>query len=288
MYKIIKSYRNNAELRASFNRLAGEAFGLNFEDWYQNGYWTDRYNPYSVVKDGEVIANVSINIMDMNYKGELLHLIQLGTVMTKPEYRNQGLIRRIMNEIDADYEGWVDGMYLFGNDSVIDFYPKFGYKKSYEHQYSKKVTISNPASMKQVSMSNKEEWSVLEAAIHKSCMQGQFDMADNMELYMFYVSKFMQGNVYYDEKLDCYAIAEIEGDELLLHAVFAERQLELDKVIAAFGENITQVKLAFTPRDTTSFECQELHVEDCTLFVKGAALKDFEKWGVMFAELSHA
>lgn len=288
MYKIIKNYRDNTELRTSFNKLAEDTFGLNFEDWYQNGYWTDKYNPYSIVKDGEVIANVSVNLMDMRYKGKVLHLIQLGTVMTKSEYRNQGLIRQLMNEIDADYEGKVDGMYLFGGDDVIDFYPKFGYRKSYEHQYSKKVSITNEASMKQVSMSNKAEWSVLEAAIHKSCFQGQFDMADNMELYMFYVSKFMQGNVYYDEALDCYAVAEIEDDELLLHAVFAANQLELDKVIAAFGENIRQVKLAFTPSDTTGFDCQELHVEDCTLFVKGEELKAFEEWGVMFAELSHA
>lgn len=37
---LMKDYRNNEELRASFNVLAKKTFGLDFEDWYQNGYWT--------------------------------------------------------------------------------------------------------------------------------------------------------------------------------------------------------------------------------------------------------
>ena len=44
--QIIKSYRNQDTLRHSFNALAGKTFeGLNFEPWYQNGYWSDSYNP---------------------------------------------------------------------------------------------------------------------------------------------------------------------------------------------------------------------------------------------------
>ena len=46
-HEVIKNYRNNDALRRSFNRLAGDTFGLDFEDWYQNGYWGENYNPYS-------------------------------------------------------------------------------------------------------------------------------------------------------------------------------------------------------------------------------------------------
>lgn len=70
MTEVIKNYRNNNELRHSFNELAGKTFGLNFEDWYQNGFWGDNYNPYSVVKDGKVVANVSVNKTDMLIDGQ--------------------------------------------------------------------------------------------------------------------------------------------------------------------------------------------------------------------------
>ncbi len=49
--EIIKNYRHDAALRRSFNALAEQAFGLNFENWYNLGYWGDDYCPYSVVED---------------------------------------------------------------------------------------------------------------------------------------------------------------------------------------------------------------------------------------------
>ena len=71
--QVIKDYRNDTKLRTSFNELAGKTFGLNFEDWYQNGYWTDRYNPHSIVIDGKVAANVSVNRTDFLWNGEIKH-----------------------------------------------------------------------------------------------------------------------------------------------------------------------------------------------------------------------
>jgi len=60
--QVIKDYRNDTKLRTSFNELAGKTFGLNFEDWYQNGYWTDRYNPHSIVIDGKVAAAMVLSV----------------------------------------------------------------------------------------------------------------------------------------------------------------------------------------------------------------------------------
>ena len=59
--EIVHSYRNDPVLRHSFNALARETFGLDFEPFYRSGYWGDAYNPCSVVEDGAVVANVSVN-----------------------------------------------------------------------------------------------------------------------------------------------------------------------------------------------------------------------------------
>ena len=90
MSNVISNYRDNKELRDSFNELAGKVFGLNFEGWYQNGFWKENYNPYSVVVDGKVVSNVSVNQCSMNYDGRVVKLLQLGTVMTDPDYRGRG------------------------------------------------------------------------------------------------------------------------------------------------------------------------------------------------------
>ena len=65
--QIVNGYRDNKKLRDSFNELAEKVFGLNFENWYQNGFWNDNYNPYSIIVDGKVAANISVNQCDMNY-----------------------------------------------------------------------------------------------------------------------------------------------------------------------------------------------------------------------------
>ena len=53
---IVKNIRDDAALRGSFNSLAEKTFGLNFENWYQNGYWKDNYIPYAAILEGQVIA----------------------------------------------------------------------------------------------------------------------------------------------------------------------------------------------------------------------------------------
>lgn len=287
MYEFIKNYQNNSALRQSFNALAQKTFGLSFESWYQNGFWRSCYIPYSIARDNKIIANVSVNTIDMLWNGGTKHLIQLGTVMTEESYRQQGLIRRIMEEIERDY-AHADGIYLFANDSVLDFYPKFGFEKAMEYQYTRQVSAAQTGTMIPAPMNNSEAWSLLENAINHSVPQGCFEMTGNSGLIMFYVTGFMQENVYYDKHLDAYAIAEIEDDELYLHAIFAPEKIDLNTIIQAFGKQIKRVHLGFTPEYRTGYTVNELKEADTTLFVKGSCFLSFEKEQLMFPPLTHA
>lgn len=288
MFEIVKNYRDNEALRHSFNELAGKTFGLNFEDWYQNAFWTDNYNPYSVVIDGRVVANVSVNRTDMEINGEVKHFLQLGTVMTEESYRNQGLSRKIMEQIEADFDGKVDGYYLFGNDSVLDFYPRFGFRKAKEYQYSKKVSNQRAVQVKKVIMDNNEKWKQLISVMNRNVFRGRFDMVNNNELIMFYVTKFMQENVFYHEATDTYVIAEPEGESLFIHNVFSTTIEDLGEVIALFGEEIKEVTLGFVPMETEGYTVTEYHEEDCTFFIKGEALNAVELDKLRIPTLSHA
>lgn len=287
MYEIVKHYRNDSALRASFNALAEKTFGLDFEGWYQNGFWGDNYDPYSVVIDGKVAANVSVNRTDMVFGGKRRKLLQLGTVMTDENYRNRGLIRAIMAEVEKDFPD-VDGMYLFGNDSVVDFYPKFGFRKGTEYLYTKTVCLDGECEMKQIPMQTGADWVLLQKAMDASVFRGGCDMVDNSGLIFFYVSQFMQECVFYSKTLDAWAIAEREGEELLLHNVFAAKAVSLNEVIRAFGSGVKRVTLGFAPADGADFEKREHHEEDCTFFVKGDCFGEFEAGCLRIPSLSHA
>ena len=285
-FYIEKNYRNNDALRASFNRLAEKTFGLNFENWYQNGFWQDNYIPYSVVIDGEVVSNVSVNACNMNYKGKIVKLIQLGTIMTDNDYRGKGYARALMEEVIKDYDGKVDGIYLFANDSVLEFYPKFGFKEAKEYQYTKEVTISGECKAQNIPLKGKADFDRAIKILDTNDQNAQLYMVGNSGLYMFYLSQFITENLFYIEECDSYAIAEMEGDTLILHTIIGNGAV--DEVIRAFGSKIKKVVLCFTPKDTGGFEKTELHEEDTTFFVQGKFFEDNRDEEYMMQAITHA
>lgn len=285
--EIRKHYEKDDALRQSFNALAEETFGLNFENWYRTGFWQGDYIPYSVILDGQVVANVSLSRTDMVIHGQRKRLYQIGTVMTRAEYRNRGYIRAIMEEIEKDTIG-ADGVYLFANDSVLSFYPKFGFQKAREFVYEASLSQAGPCRMEQVPMNCPGDWEKLSRAMEESTFSTACHMAGNPGLIFFYVTQFMRDCVYYCADLNAWVIGEMEDGALTLHNVFTPKPVSLTDVIAAFGSRISAVTLGFTPKDSTGFICRELQEEDTTFFVKGDVFRDFSESHLRIPSLSHA
>lgn len=65
-----KNYKNNDTLRTSFFKLAADTFDIDFENWYQHGCWGEGYIPFSFVDGDQVIANASVNILELIIHGE--------------------------------------------------------------------------------------------------------------------------------------------------------------------------------------------------------------------------
>ena len=284
---IIHGYRDDKALRDSFNQLAEQTFGLNFEGWYQNGFWGDSYDPHSIVLDGKVVSNVSVNRTDLVIGGKRYRILQLGTVMTDPAYRNQGYGRAIMEYIEKEYAD-VDGIYLFGNDGVVDYYPRFGFRPGVEYAYRKAVSQTGERRAEQVMMDCPEAWEKLAASMEKSTFREGCRMVDNPGLIFFYVSQFMQEAVYYIDSLDAWVIAEPEEGCLTIHNIFADASVTIDDVVAAFGASVKEIALGFAPEKAEGWEISELREEDCNFFVKGAVFGEFEERKLRIPSLSHA
>lgn len=287
MHEIMKLDRHNKTLRDSFNRLAESTFGLNFEGWYQNGFWGDDYAPYCAIEDGQVIANVSVNRTNLLVDGTVHRIYQLGTVMTAESHRNRGLIRAIMAQIRQDLQD-AEGIYLFANDEVLEFYPKFGFIRGTEHIFTKSVSQQTARSVVPVPMDGPADWAKLQTAMDHSAVHSACTMAGNSGLIFFYAFQFMKDCVFYLPELDAYVISEEEGGQLLLHQIFCPNTISADDVIAAFGTGVTQASLGFTPLDSTGFTVQELHEEDCTFFVQGPFFQSFDTKKLRIPTLSHA
>ena len=283
---IIHGYRADKQLRDSFNRLAEQTFGLNFEGWYQNGFWGENYDPHSIVIDGEVVSNVSVNRTDLVFGGRRYHILQLGTVMTAPEYRGRGLNRAIMEYIEREYAD-ADGIYLFANDTVVDYYPRFGFRPGREMACSKAVIASDTCRAEQVLMDGPAAWDRLAEAMEKSTFREGCPMVGNPGLIFFYASQFMTDAVYHIPSLDAWVIAEQEGSSLTIHNIFADASVTVEDVAAAFM-GVEEICLGFAPENAGGWESAELQEEDTHFFVKGTAFEEFQERKLRIPSLSHA
>ena len=285
-YSIQKAYQGEDALRESYNRLAGKVFGLDFEDWYRGGYWKENYIPYSILDGDTVVANISVSPMRFLHDGKVLNLIQLGTVMVSDDYRNQGLIRILMDEIESDYDGKTDGAFLFANDRVLTMYPKFGFRPANEYEYYKEVCNDSSVTAEQIIMDTPENQKLLVDAIRNSSASHDLWLLDPERIVMFYVMSFMSRNVYRIKS--AYVVAETKGEDLYVSAVFSKDPVDLDGIIAAFGKEIKRVVLGFTPFLKTGWTARPGTHEDTTLFVKGPVSVCFESGMIQFPVLSHA
>lgn len=286
-YQFVKNYKENNSLRKSLGDLAKKTFGIDMEAWYQSGYWGEKYIPYSIVAEGEVVANISVNLMEFIEKDDKRNFVQLGTVITDKRYQGQGLSRYLMESVLEDYRSKTDGVYLFANDSVLDFYPKFGFKKSKEYQYTKEVKNADIQLAVLKPMNQKEDWERLEKVIRAQHYVGTFEM-NNLGLMMFYATSIFKDKIYYIEEKNTYVFADINGSTLILYSILSDCNVSEEWVIKAFGKEITKVQFEYTPSDTKTCQKRELKEEDTTLFVMGSGLADFEKEDIMFPAISHA
>lgn len=289
-YELVSDYRHNEKLKASFNDLAMKTFGLDFRGWYNKGYWNDQYIPYSFVQEGKVIANASIYKMSIRVNGERLKEIQIGTVMTDEHYRHQGLAKQLMLHLMKEYEGACDFMYLFANETVLDFYPKFGFRRIHESEYSLDLT-TRPIQSKQTSVQQLtivQDLELLEEyAKNRYIHSSRIAVEENESLLMFYFTLVFPHAIYYLEELETIVLMEEEEGVLNIYDIISLQATNAEAVLTSIIKNTTKkVVFYFTPDFTIEGMTAAITTnDDDALFV--LSKKPFLQGHFMFPLTSH-
>lgn len=286
---LIKEIREIPALRESFFELARQVFQLSFEPWYRQGFWTHCYQPYCLTNPQrtQVLANASVNRILTQWRGKKLQFIQIGTVMTRPQYRGLGYSRLLLEEILRDW-GFSDCVYLYANDSVLDFYPKFGFHRAKEFTFHIPVAPV-PGDFIRLDMDAAQARELLKRCYACSNPYSELPMLENWGLLMFYCAQFLKDCVYYSPRRKTVCIAQRQGDTLYCYDCFGESACTLETLLGELTPHgITRAQLGFTPRDVSPFTCLPASEEDSTLFVSGIASGIFETYPVQMPALSHA
>lgn len=290
-YDLVSDYRNNESLKEKFNTLAMKTFELDFRGWYNKGYWDDKYIPYSFVDEGKVIANASINKMSIVINGKMCEGIQIGTVMTDENYRNQGLAKQLMQHIMKEYENTCDFMYLFANDTVLDFYPKFGFTRLNESEFSldlakSSIQMNKDAKVKRLTI--EIDLALLEKfAKNRHVNSTILDVENNESLLMFYFTLAFREAIFYVENLETIVLMEEEEDTLHIFDIISLNVPNIEAVLASIVKETTKkVVFYFTPDFTIEgMTATIMPNDDDALFV--LTKKSLLKGNFMFPLTSH-
>lgn len=295
---IQKIYEKDTVLLEGFNQLTRKTFGFDFVKWHAAGHFSEMYLPHVIVADEKVVSNVSVNQMQFDMGGVVKNYLQIGTVMTDKEYQGKGLNREIMEAILQEYQGKVDGIYLFGNDSVLEYYPKFGFVPSKEYEYYMSFEQAgnvNPYVLEKVDMKDEAQAENVYAVLHSyddnKELVNENDamyMSKNINLYHFWLDATYKNNVYHVKEENAYVVAEVQDNKLFIYQVIGKQNVEINRVAAAFEGEFSEVVLGFTPVHKDNFNVREHKEEDCTFFILGEDLKCVEEGKMMFPVLSHA
>lgn len=286
-YQLYKDVMTHDRRREAFNRLSVETFKLSFEDWYQSGYWTERNMPYVLFDGDRAVAGISVNRMDILWEGEVHPMIQLGTVMTDRAYRNQGLSRVLMERIMAEWKDECEAFFLFANRSVLDFYPKFGFRRYSQYRY-RMLFVSSAADAVKLDPDSEKDREIIKNCYECGNPFSRIQDVNDFGLLMFYCMAPMKDMVYYSPSCHAVIIAEQKGKEFHCYDIFCGREHNLNCVLAAAAPAQTEcVVFHFTPEGRGDYIVSETGEGADTLFVYSDCIKIFADHKLLFPELSH-
>lgn len=276
VYQFDHHYRDNDARREQLCRMTQEIWDFSLESWYRFGGWGEECVPYSLFDYDQMASHVTATTLTFALGEKRLRALQLGTVMTDPDYTGMGLSRWLIERVLSDYEGQVDFVFLYANDSVREFYPRFGFHPASEYCVELPVPQPEPMAVKKLDLLLPTDYELFCRLTEQGCPQYRMAPVNNRSLLMLYCGysdlASLSDHLYYLPELDAAVIVSEEGSVLTLHDLLATHPIDPTKAAAALATPQTRkVVLGFVP-DTVLGTVLPFHEEDTTLFVKGTDL----------------
>ena len=286
---ITENYSSDKKLRNYYNDFISKVFpGISFKDWHKLGFWTKDYIPFSIIESGKIISNVSAALMTTIVNGEKHRAIQIGAVGTLPEYRKKGFSKYLTNYVLDKYKNSVDHFFLFANDSVLDFYPKFGFKYINENIWvlESHIPKSNYSARKLV-LTNENDYNLLIDLIkNRKSITNIFGAANYGFITMWHViNQYSNNMLYLEDENIIFIISENNGTVNIIDVIFSnpfDFQSTLPKILQS--DSVQSIIYSFPP-DQLKYNFDVKKNKHSGLFTLGKIeLSDTE---VKFPETAH-
>jgi hypothetical protein len=173
------------------------------------------------------------------------------------------------------------------NDSVVDFYPKFGFEEFEEFQYRKAISKVYGAYRK-LDIEVPGDWDLI---IRNYKLGNPFSelKVDNLCQFVFHCIQFVSQDIFYVEQYDAVVVAKYDNNQLICYDVFADGKIQMDDILSIMAnEDTDNVCLGFTPILKEGYIIEASKEEDTHLFVQKGKENIFKDNKVIFPLLSRA
>jgi GNAT superfamily N-acetyltransferase len=272
-FKIIEYGNRHSGLKNKFHEFISNVFpGANFKEWEEKGFWTDDYICYSIIESDKIISNVSASIMNVIINGQSYKAVQLGAVGTLPEYRGQGLSKKIIDFVIELYNDKTDLMFLYGNDSVMDFYPKFGFRNFAEKIFSvDHPPVKQNFSAKKMNIFDQKDFDLLLKLIDtRKSLTNIFGAENYGFITMWHILNHHAENLFYLPEEDTIFIKTENENVLHIWEVIFQNQFDLHSAIPKIiGPNGVESIRFYFPPDQINFTYDKVITDNGGLFIRG-------------------
>jgi len=271
---VYSDYKNVDGLRKKFNDFVDIVFpGANFEKWYRKGFWLDNYIPFSIVMDGKIVSNVSITRMNVLIDNRKVSAIQFGTVGTIPEYRGRGFSRYLMEYVLDKFRNSADFLFLFANENVLDFYPKFGFDRYSEMTFRSDSDIPKANfSARKLDIELPEDFAIIKRLVKdRFVLSRLFGALDYGFITWWHVLNIFSDMLYYIKEDDAILIARERNQRLHIWDAIYSQPININFLISKIitDDNLKSIRYYFSP-DQLGFQYDSVD-EDASspLFILG-------------------
>ena len=258
--RVTMQNHGNREYETLLNELITDVFGFSFASWHELNLWDERYESYSIIENGRMLSNICIFKTDLLINGKLIEAHQYGTVSTGKEYRGQGLSKMLMEYIHLKYPDVP--AFLFANPSVVDFYPRFGFRRIIESRQVIRKKINNECHGVKLSYTD-------ERLRNRATFSNIADCVNTYPIQMFHMMMECPDKIYYIEKFNAIVIAEQNETSLYIADIIAEREIDFDSLCEYLPfSNVDYVEFGFSP-DRFGINGEWRKINDDFMFVRG-------------------
>jgi predicted N-acetyltransferase YhbS len=240
-----------------------------FARWIEWGCWNDDYRTFAWFEGGTVVAAASATRMRLLVGARPIAGWQLGAVGCRPPHRGRGLARRVVQAALAYCGG--DPVLLFGNPSVVDFYPRFGFVPCASHVFEATHRVE-PAGAPAPRLDVADP--VVRARLDRLCADGvpmstRFGATGFGKVVAWYhANGFARPLRALDDGL--WIAAGVEGDTLHVDGVFATAPRELAPLLPRLVDQpVSRLRFGFSPEQWWPGPVSAVEDADAFLFLRG-------------------